>query len=249
MNAPRTEQTHDPRRNGSGAMFDAIAERYDLLNRVMSFGTDRAWRRRTVDALSIGAERDARVLDLATGTGDLAFEVLARHPDAEVVGVDPSREMMRVAQRKADALGLGGRLSLLVGDAEQLPLDDASVDAVCMAFGIRNVPDRPRALREMVRVTRPGGRVAILELGEPRSGPLAGLARVHIRHVVPRLGAWLSGAAEYRYLQQSVAAFPAPEAFAAIMREAGLVVVEVRPLTFGVCTLYVAEAPRSVEEA
>ena len=234
-------------------MFDAIAERYDLLNRVMSFGADRGWRERTVDALALDVpdrlDGKARVLDLATGTGDLALQILARHPAVSVVGIDPSREMMRVAQRKAEKAGAADRLSLLVGDAEQIPLERASVDAVCMAFGIRNVPDRSRALREMGRVTRPGGRVAILELGEPRSGPMAGLARVHIRHVVPRLGAWLSGAEEYRYLQRSVAAFPPPDQFAEMMSVAGLSVLEVRPLTFGVCCLYVAEVPPRHEEA
>ena len=237
---------------GSGEMFDAIASRYDLLNRVLSLGADRAWRRRTVAALGLDAARPsrgatddgpARVLDLATGTGDLALEILARHPRVEVVGLDPSREMMRVAARKADDLGVASRLQLVEGDAERLPLPDQAFDGVCMAFGIRNVVDRPRALREIARVARPGARVAILELSEPRSGPLAGLARVHIRHVVPTLGALLSGSEEYRYLQRSVAAFPPPEEFAETMRAEGLQVREVAPLTFGVCCLYVAEAP------
>jgi demethylmenaquinone methyltransferase / 2-methoxy-6-polyprenyl-1,4-benzoquinol methylase len=227
-------------RGGSGAMFDAIAGRYDLLNRVMSLGVDRGWRRRTVEALALGGREGVRVLDLATGTGDLALEVLSRHDAAEVVGLDPSREMMRVAERKAGEHGVAARLRLVEGDAERLPFPDASFDAICMAFGIRNVPDRPRALREMARVARPGAKVAILELSEPRSGALAGLARVHIRHVVPRLGALLSGASEYRYLQRSVAAFPPPEEFAQVMRGAGLEVCDVRPLTFGVCCLYVA---------
>jgi demethylmenaquinone methyltransferase/2-methoxy-6-polyprenyl-1,4-benzoquinol methylase len=110
---------------------------------------------------------------------------------------------------------------------------------VCIAFGIRNVPDRARGLREMARVCRPGGRVAILELGEPKKGIMAPLARFHIRQVVPRLGAWISGAKEYRYLQTSIAAFPEPEDFAALMKASGLDVLEVVPLTFGVCNLYV----------
>ena len=109
-----------------------------------------------------------------------------------------------------------------------------------MAFGIRNVPDRAAALREMARVTRKGGRVAILELGEPKRGLLGPLARFHIRHVVPALGALISGSREYRYLQESIAAFPEPEVFAELMRDSGLRVISVTPLTFGVCNLYVA---------
>ncbi|HLU66954.1 MAG TPA: ubiquinone/menaquinone biosynthesis methyltransferase, partial [Kofleriaceae bacterium] len=205
---------------GSGAMFDRIARRYDLLNRVLSLGLDRAWRRRTAAALELGAA--PRVLDLATGTGDLALAILRRHPDATVVGIDPSAAMLAIARDKIARRGLARSVELQVGIAEQLPLADASVDAVTIAFGLRNVPDRERALREMARVTRPGGRVAVLELGEPRGRVLGPLARFHIHRVVPRLGALLSGAREYRYLERSIAAFPPPEEVAAMMVRAGL---------------------------
>ena len=219
-------------------MFDAIADRYDTLNRVLSLGTDRGWRKLAVRSLELGPA--ARVLDLATGTADMVLEILAAHPDARIVGVDPSREMLRVAQGKLAARGLADRTELVVGSAERIPLPDATVDAITMAFGIRNVPDRPGALADMARVLRPGGRVAILELSEPRKGLLAPLARFHIRHVVPNLGALLSGAREYRYLERSIAAFPQPEEFAQTMRESGLEVLTVRPLTFGVACLFVA---------
>lgn len=222
---------------GSGAMFDKIARRYDLLNRMMSFGVDRRWRARTVRALALPKTDAARVLDVATGTGDLAIDIARRHPGAEVIGVDPSGQMIAVGDRKVARFD--GRVRLQLGDAQGLEFPDASFDAVTIAFGIRNVPDRAAGLREMARVCRPGGRVAILELGEPRRGVIAPLARFHIRHVVPRVGALLSGAREYRYLQASIAAFPAPDAFAAMMTEAGLAVLEVVPLTFGVCTLFV----------
>lgn len=223
-------------RGGSGAMFDAIAARYDLLNRILSLGIDRGWRKQTARAL--GAPE--RVLDLATGTGDLALEIARQHPRARIVGVDPSRGMLEIAKRKLG--GSAGRIELREGDAQALPDEGASYDAVTIAFGIRNVPDRDRALREMARVTREGGRVAILELGEPR-GILGPFARLHVHHVVPALGALLSGAAEYRYLERSIAAFPPPERFAAQMERAGLRVLEARPLTFGACTLFVAERP------
>jgi demethylmenaquinone methyltransferase/2-methoxy-6-polyprenyl-1,4-benzoquinol methylase len=225
---------------GSGAMFDKIAARYDAMNRVLSLGLDRGWRRRTVRALQLG-ERP-RVLDLATGTGDLAVDIARMHPDATVIGLDPSRQMLAIAQHKLARRGLAGRVTLVRGDAQHLPYRDGELDAATIAFGIRNVPDRPAALREMARVVRPGGRIAVLELGEPRRGVLARAARFHTRHVVPRLGALLSGAREYRYLQRSIAAFPPSDEFAALMARAGLHVLEVAPLTFGVCTLYVATA-------
>lgn len=242
MNPPTTELVAPAL--GSGAMFDKIAARYDAMNRVLSFGLDRGWRRRTVRALALG--KAPRVLDLATGTGDLAVDIARMHPDATVIGLDPSRQMLAIAERKLASRGLADRVTLVRGDAQHLPYRDAEMDAATIAFGIRNVPDRLAALGEMARVVRPGGRVAVLELGEPRRGLLARAARFHTRHVVPRLGALLSGAREYRYLQRSIAAFPPSAEFAQLMERAGLRVLEVAPLTFGVCTLYVttpAEAP------
>lgn len=226
----------DPR-GGSGEMFDRIAARYDLMNRIISLGIDQRWRRRTVDALAL--KPGAVVLDLATGTGDLAMMIARRHPDVTVTGIDPSAGMLAQGERKVAAAGLDPRVALRLGDAESLDAADASVDGISMAFGIRNVVDRPKALREMARALKPGGRVAILELGEPRTGLLGAMARVHIHHVVPTLGALLSGAWEYRYLQRSIAAFPAPEAFAETMRASGLRVERVEPMTFGVVHLYV----------
>jgi len=226
----------DPR-GGSGEMFDRIASRYDLMNRIISLGIDQRWRRRTVDALAL--KPGARVLDLATGTGDLAMMIARRHPEVTVVGVDPSAGMLAEGDRKVAAAGLGERVTLRRGDAEQLEADDASVDGISMAFGIRNVVDRPKALREMARALKPGGRVAILELSEPRRGLLGMMARVHIHHVVPTLGALLSGAWEYRYLQRSIAAFPPAGEFAEVMRASGLRVERAEPMTFGVVHLYV----------
>jgi demethylmenaquinone methyltransferase/2-methoxy-6-polyprenyl-1,4-benzoquinol methylase len=216
-------------------MFDAIAPRYDLLNRLMSLGSDQRWRRRAVAALQ--AAPGQTVLDLATGTGDLALAVA--HAGARVVGLDPSPGMLALAADKARAAGLESRVALVVGDAQSLAFPDASFDAVGIAFGIRNVPDRPRALAEMARVVRPGGRVVVLELAEPRSP----LARFHVHTVVPWLGARLSGARAYRYLQESIARFPPAAEFAATMAATGLEVDEVRPMMLGAVTLFVARRP------
>ena len=234
---------------GSGSMFDRIAPRYDLVNRVLSFGLDRRWRKRVVRVLGLGRGAGARaawfgdrprVLDVATGTGDLAIEIARACPGASVIGLDPSPGMLAIARTKLDRGGLSDRVSLVEGDAQALPQRNCEVDAATIAFGIRNVPDRPRALRELARVVRPGGRIAVLELGEPRPGLFGALARLHCHQLVPRLGALLGGTREYRYLQRSVAAFPAPDAFAALMRASGLDVLEIVPLAFGACTLFVA---------
>ena len=239
---PQISENETPQKClGSGEMFDRIADRYDTLNRVISMGIDQAWRRRTVDSLL--AKEGARVLDLATGTGDLAIMIAERCPGVNVVGVDPSVNMLEVGKKKVLSKELASRIELLEGDAEALEFADNNFDAVSIAFGIRNVPDRLQGLKEILRVTRPGGRVAVLELNEPQRGVLSPFARFHIRHVVPRLGAMLSGSQEYRYLQESIKAFPAPERFAELMAEAGFQDVEVTELTFGVCCLYVGKVP------
>ncbi len=230
--------TQQPARPGSGAMFDAIAGRYDLLNRIISLGLDQRWRARLIAA--IDPRPGHRILDLATGTGDVALMLARQHPQVAVLGLDPSGKMLDVARDKAARFGAAGRVELVQGEAEHLPFEDDSFDGCMMAFGIRNVADRPAALREMARVVRPGGRVAILELSEPRSGLLGPLARFHVHRVVPAVGAALSGAREYGYLQASIAAFPPPEEFSALMNASGLDVLSVLPMTFGAACLYVA---------
>ncbi len=236
-------QKSETPRGGSGEMFDRIAPRYDLLNRLMSVGLDHRWRKRTVKALELPP--NAHVLDLATGTADVALAIARRYPTATIIGSDPSAGMLEVGDEKIARAQLTKRVRLEVGDAQELPYDDASFHGVTMAFGIRNVPDRARALAEMARVTKPGGRICILELAEPRRGLLAPLARFHVRVLVPRMGALLSGSREYRYLQESIAAFPPPDAFAALLGAAGLEVTRVQKFGFGACYLYVATPRRS----
>jgi demethylmenaquinone methyltransferase/2-methoxy-6-polyprenyl-1,4-benzoquinol methylase len=222
-------------------MFDQISTRYDLLNRLLSLGIDQRWRRRTVDALE--PRPGHRLLDVATGTADLALMAARRHPGVRVDGVDPSPNMLAVGRRKVAAARLDGAVALREGRAEDLPWPTGTFDAAMIAFGIRNVPDRERGLAEMTRVTRTGGRVAVLELVEPRRGPLAPAARLWVHHAVPALGGLLSGAPEYRYLQRSMAAFPPPEQFLDVMRAAGLRDLTIHRLGLGTCALLVGRVP------
>lgn len=232
---------------GSGAMFDGIAARYDLMNRVMTFGIDQRWRRQTVDALQVVA--GSRILDLATGTGDMAIMVAERIPNCTVVGLDPSAGMLAVGRDKVAARGLGARIELVHGDACQLPFPDQSFDGITMGYGIRNVFDRPKALAEMARVLKPGARVAILETSEPKG--LLGLgAKLHMRVLVPLLGGLLSGAPrEYRYLQQSTTAFPNPEDFAKIIESSGLKMQQLITLLAGASCIHVASPMPRLESA
>lgn len=229
--------TGDVVSEGSGAMFDRIAARYDTLNRIMSLGMDRYWRWQLFRALKL--QPGHRVLDVATGTGDVGLGIMRRCRDCTVIGIDPSQGMLDVAKQKSAVAGVAS-MSFVQGDAQALPFEANYFDSACIAFGIRNVPNRQLGLSEMFRVVRPGGVVAVLELGEPDSGILAGPARFYIRHIVPRLGALLSGAAEYRYLQASIAAFPAAPRFADLMADVGKAPVSLRRLGFGACNLYTA---------
>ena len=217
-------------------MFDTIAARYDRLNRLLSLGVDGGWRRRAVRAMAL--RPGAHVLDVATGTGDMLLALADAQAGLHLVGIDPAARMLDVARRKIDACGLDD-VAMQLGDAQALPFADRTFDATCIAFGIRNVPDRARGLAEMARVTKRGGRVVVLELTEPRGLVVGALARFYIRRLVPWVGALLSRQSAYRYLERSIAAFPAPDVFARMMQQAGLAVECVEPLTFGVCHLFV----------
>jgi len=219
--------------NGSGNMFDGIAHRYDRLNRLISLGLDQRWRKRLVKAMN--CHPGDHVLDVATGTADVAIAIARSHPDTQVTGLDPSENMLQVGQGKIEKSALTPQIQLIEGDAQELPFEDETFASSCISFGIRNVPDRLLGLQEMVRVTKAGGRVVILELSEPKNP----LARLHVHHVVPWMGARLSGSKEYRYLQTSIAAFPPPDDFAGMMNEAGLAVEEVRAFALGSAHLYV----------
>jgi demethylmenaquinone methyltransferase/2-methoxy-6-polyprenyl-1,4-benzoquinol methylase len=226
-------------------MFAAIAGRYDLNNRLHSFGRDQAWRRTAVREAGVRPTED--VLDVACGTGDLT-EAFADAGPASVTGVDFTEPMLDVARGKADRRRRSDGVPRPVyahGDATALEYDDASFDVVSIAFGIRNVSDPAVALAEFRRVLRPGGRLVVLEFCEPTNPVLRGLNRIYTTRVMPVTASWLardrSGA--YRYLPRSVSTFADRRSLAEMMAAAGFADVTQRPLTFGVCVASVGRVP------
>ena len=221
-------------------MFDRIAPRYDLLNHTLSSHIDRLWRRRAVRILR--RRNPEHVLDLATGTGDLAVALARGIPGVRVTGVDLSEGMLDVARRKVAACGLGGRIELLQGDAEHLALADASVDAATVAFGVRNFGDLEAGLGELARTIRPGGAVVILEFSRPRNPLFRAVYEFYSGRILPRIGGAVSrDRRAYEYLPASVGAFPAPEDFMRLMERAGFRNCCARSQSFGIAQIYVGE--------
>lgn len=235
-------------------LFTRIARRYDLMNRVMTFGRDRAWRRATV-AQAFGAAqtrpgtgRHPLVLDVATGTGDLALEALRQAPSARVTGMDFVPAMLALAREKAAGRGrtrspmassLG--LTLSLGDALRLPFPDGLFDVVVTGFALRNVTDIPAAFGEMARVTRPGGRLACLEIAKPRLPLFRHLFDLYFYGLVPLIGGWITGyRAAYTYLPHSLTSFLTPDEIAGVMQRTGWVEVRVQRLMLGSVALHSA---------
>ena len=220
-------------------MFNAISPKYDALNRILSAGIDQSWRRKTLR--EIRATGALNLLDVATGTADLALALAKGIPGSRVVGVDISAGMLEVGRSKVRARDLEGRVRLDLGDGEQLPYEESSFGAVTVAFGVRNFENLEQGLRDMRRVLEPGGTLAVLEFSQPTAWPLRSLYLFYFKNILPSIGRLVSkDASAYTYLPNSVQAFPYGEAFAAKLREAGFKSVRVRPLTFGIASLYLA---------
>jgi len=209
------------------AMFDSIAPRYDMVNRLISCGLDVFWRRRTADAL--GLPPRSRVLDLACGTGDFCRLLSGR--GMLVFGIDMSAGMLESATTEAP---------LVLGDALSLPLRDGSVDGVVCGFALRNFVDIPPVARELARVVRPGGRIALLEVSRPPGAISRAGYRLWFEHAVPTIGSLVSDSAAYRYLPESVAYLPSPERLRQILRSAGFEAVGRRTFTAGATQLFTA---------
>ena len=221
-------------------MFDAIAGRYDFLNHLLSAGIDRRWRKRAIRSLALTGRE--RVIDLCTGTADLAIAALRGEPAAaRVVGIDFAGAMLQVGREKIRRQRLGDRLSLVRGDATRMPIAAASIDAVTIAFGIRNVDQVALACSEMRRVLKPGGRLAILEFAVPDVPGLSALYLWYLNQILPRIGRAVSRHnAAYGYLPASIGAFASPDEFVKILRQAGFTDVSPTRLTFGSVILYTA---------
>ena len=215
-------------------MFDAIAPRYDLLNHLLSAGTDRRWRKHAIATLGLTGRET--LIDVCTGTADVALEASGA---ARIIGVDFAGAMLALGLRKVHAGGQAKRIALVQGDAMRLPTRDQTADAVTVAFGIRNVQRPEIACAEMARVLRRGGRLAILEFGVPRIPGVSALYLWYFRRVLPLIGRLISGhTGAYTYLPVSVGTFPPPAEFMTLLRQAGFAEVRAVPLTFGIVYLY-----------
>jgi len=235
---PDNMQTRLPAKNDSPRMFDRIAHRYDLLNRLLSMRRDVAWRRRLADLLP--DREDLTVLDVATGTADVLLTAVQRRQNiTHAIGIDPAGGMVRLGRKKTRVAGLNGLIQFVIGDARSLPFADHCFDAATIAFGIRNVPDPAAGLREMHRVLRTGGKALVLEFSLPHNRLLRTIYLFYFRHVLPRLGAVISGdSGAYRYLNRTVEDFPSGSVFCELMERAGFTDVNDKSLSFGIASIY-----------
>lgn len=220
-------------------MFDSISSRYDFLNRFLSAGIDRAWRKKVRKHLS--AMEHKYILDVATGTGDLAIE-LTKIPETMIVGVDISNGMLDQGRVKITTRELSDRISLVQADSENLPFSNNDFDAATVAFGVRNFENLDKGLQEIYRVIKPGGHILVLEFSKPRVFAVKQGYAFYFKYILPKVGRWLSGSKNaYAYLPQSVAAFPEGKAFIEHLVAADFKNASSHPLTFGICSLYIAE--------
>ena len=223
-------------------MFDNISPYYDVLNRVLSLGIDRQWRKKAVALLP--KRLGPHVMDMATGTADLAVEIVRQRPDARVTGIDVSTDMLSRGQTKLRKLGLDMAIELVRGASERIDYPDDTFDAATVAFGVRNFEDTVGGLTEMRRVIRPGGRLIVLEFSRIRTFPIKLAFNLYFGRVLPWIGrVWSSDPRAYSYLYESVQAFPDGKEFARLLESAGFVQPSWQALTLGICTVYTAQVP------
>lgn len=219
-------------------MFNNIAGKYDFLNHFLSLGIDKGWRKKAIR--EIQKVQPKNILDVATGTGDLAIAAAALKPD-KITGVDIAEQMLAVGRTKISEKQLEGMITLQTGDSEAMPFSDNSFDAVTCAYGVRNFENLEKGLKEMSRVMRPGGKLAILEFSKPQRFPVKQLYAFYFRYILPTLGKMVSKhSTAYTYLPQSVMAFPEGKVFCDTLTRCGFKDAKARPLTLGITTLYTA---------
>ena len=221
------------------AMFDRISPKYDVLNHLLSFNIDKVWRRKTAKIVS--NNHSQTILDLATGTADLAITLARRNPQAHIIGMDISEKMLEIGKEKVKRQNLDNQIEVHLGDAASLPFEDARFDAVTVAFGVRNFEDLDRGLSEIVRVLKSGGVVCILEFSMPEKFPVKQLYDFYFKHLLPKIGKWISkDESAYSYLPNSVEKFPKPHVFSKTLASLGLENCLMKQLSFGIATLYTA---------
>jgi demethylmenaquinone methyltransferase/2-methoxy-6-polyprenyl-1,4-benzoquinol methylase len=218
-------------------MFDRISPKYDRLNHLLSFNIDKTWRRKTAKA--VAKSQPETILDLATGTADLAIALAKYNPQAYIIGVDFSEKMLAIGKEKILQRHFEDQIKLLQGDAANLPFADNSFDAVTIAFGVRNFEDLEKGLSEMLRVMKPEGQVVILEFSNPEKFPVKQVYRLYFKYILPKIGEWVSkDKSAYSYLPASVEKFPKPDDFLRILSNKGLKNGAKKSLSMGIATLY-----------
>ena len=221
------------------ALFDRISPKYDRLNHLLSFNIDKVWRRKTAKVVS--KIRPKAILDLATGTADLALALAKRNPQAHIIGIDISEKMLEIGKAKIEKHGLESQIELNLGDAATLPFEDNTFDAVTVAFGVRNFEKLDKSLAEIHRVLKPEGHIFILEFSMPERYPMRQAYRLYFRHILPKIGKWVSkDASAYTYLPESVERFPKPSVFLQTLSDKGLSEGSACPFSCGIATLYSA---------
>ena len=218
-------------------MFDRISPKYDALNHLLSLNIDKVWRRKT--AKCVAKHHPQTILDLATGTADLAIALAKHNPQAHIIGIDISEKMLEIGKAKTAKQGLENQIELHWGDAANLPFEDSSFDAVTVAFGVRNFEHLDQGLSEISRVLKPDGQVFILEFSMPKRFPVKQVYHLYFKHILPKIGGWVSKDGNaYAYLPQSVERFPKPNVFCKRLADIGFENCKARSLTFGIATLY-----------
>ncbi len=221
-------------------MFDNISPKYDFLNRLLSMGIDRGWRNKLIDLMK--PYQPKNILDIATGTGDLAIlEAIQLSPE-KVIGLDISEGMLKVAKEKVLEKKLEHIIELITGDAENIPYENDTFDAITVAFGVRNFENLKQGLKEMNRVLKPGGIALILEFSQPEQTPFKQAYGIYSKYILPFIGKIISGdQSAYSYLPESISVFPYGEKMKQILMESGFSQVNIYPLTFGISTIYLAK--------
>lgn len=231
------QESEKTKKEQVATMFDQIAFRYDFLNRLLSGGIDVYWRKKALKQLK--SLQPALMLDVATGTGDVAIMANKYLRPKKIIGIDISAGMLELGKKKVAKLLLNNEIEFQLGDSEAIKFDDNTFDAITVAFGVRNFEDLELGLREMLRVLKPGGKLVVLEFSRPKQTAFKGLYNFYMKAVAPQAGRWLSKNKEaYQYLHSSVKAFPEGETFLHILQKVGFIETSLKSLSLGICTIY-----------